>query len=126
MAKILVVDDEKMILDIIDNLLTSEGHEITLLQKGEEAITTLCDDASCFDLMLLDLGLPEMTGIEVLEHLEEKNIQLPKTIILTGMMEVDIYVRAKELGACEYITKPFDIETFVAIVNSNLAPTKQD
>ena len=121
MAKILVIDDEETILDIIDNLLTDEGHETSLIKDGHEAIKLLSEENKTFDLILLDLSMPEIGGIELLEHLNEKQVRLPKVIILTGMMEIDSYVRAKELGACEYITKPFDFDTFLAIIESNIS-----
>jgi len=120
MANILVIDDEETILDIINTLLTEVGHTTSLANSGVSAIEHLTADGNCFDLVLLDLSMPEMNGLEVLESLREKEVELPKIIILTGLMEVDTYLKAKQLGACEYITKPFEFDTFLAIIANHV------
>ncbi len=121
MANILVVDDEPTILDIIQSILLDAGHTPTLLTGGNEAIELLENEGSKFDLMLLDLTMPVVGGLDVLQKLHELGISIPKVIILTGMLEIDLYIKAKELGACEYITKPFEFDTFLAIINSTIS-----
>ncbi len=105
-GKILVVDDNEMNRDLLLRRLGRQGHEITLAGDGQEALNLLGEKP--FDLVLLDIMMPGMNGYEVLEHLREK----PKwrkipVIMISALTEMDSIVRCIELGAEDYLPKPF-------------------
>lgn len=112
-AKVLVVDDEPTILDLLYEDLSEIGYECVKATTGEEALKTLSEDY--YDVMLLDLKLPGITGIDVIKKV--KSI-CPGTavIVVTGTSDIQTVVEAIKIGAVDYITKPFKIEE----VNDNI------
>lgn len=118
-ASILVADDEAEIRDFLAEVLSGEGHEITQAEDGETALR-LAQEGD-FDLVLLDLGLPKLTGFEVLERLEAAGQlhHLP-VIVVTGRRKVQDAVRCIEHGADDFLTKPVQLELLHARVNSCL------
>lgn len=118
-ASILVADDEAEIRDFLSEVLAGQGHEVTLAIDGEEALR-LAENGD-FDLILLDLGLPKLTGFEVLEKLDASGLlhHLP-VIIVTGRRRVQDAVRCIEHGADDFLTKPVQLELLHARVNSCL------
>lgn len=124
MKKILVVDDEKPISDIISFNLEKEGYKVITAFDGEEAITQF--ETAAPDLILLDLMLPKMDGLEVCRQIR-KTSDLPIIMLTAKDSEID-KVLGLELGADDYITKPFSNRELVARVKANLrrvAPTTQ-
>ena len=114
--KILVVDDEKPIVDLISFNLKKEGHEIIEAHDGEEAYNLALSEKP--DLILLDVMLPKMDGFTVCRKLREK-ISTPIIMITAKEEEVD-KVLGLELGADDYMTKPFGIRELIARVKANL------
>lgn len=114
--KILVVDDEKPIVDLISFNLKKEGHEILQAFDGEEGYNMALSENP--DLILLDVMLPKMDGFTVCRKLREK-IQTPIIMITAKEEEVD-KVLGLELGADDYMTKPFGIRELIARVKANL------
>lgn len=114
--KILVVDDEKPIVDLISFNLKKEGHEILQAFDGEEGYNMALSQNP--DLILLDVMLPKMDGFTVCRKLREK-IQTPIIMITAKEEEVD-KVLGLELGADDYMTKPFGIRELIARVKANL------
>lgn len=114
--KILVVDDEKPIADIIKFNLVKEGFTVVVASDGEEAVSV--HDASNPDLMLLDVMLPKMDGFQVCRKIREKHAT--PIIMLTAKEEEVDKVLGLELGADDYITKPFGMRELVARVKANL------
>jgi len=114
--KILVIDDEKPIVELISFNLRKEGHEILQAFDGEDGY----NKALAFnpDLILLDVMLPKMDGFTVCRKLREK-IQTPIIMITAKEEEVD-KVLGLELGADDYMTKPFGIRELMARVKANL------
>ena len=104
---VLIVDDEKMICDVLENDLSERGYECTSAQTGEDALTEL--RLKKFDVVLLDIRLPGISGLEVLMDiwLHHKGTA---TIMITGVNDVDTAVAAMKSGADDYITKPFDLD----------------
>lgn len=104
---VLIVDDEKMICDVLENDLSERGYECTSAQTGEDALTEL--RLKKFDVVLLDIRLPGISGLEVLMDiwLYHKGTA---TIMITGVNDVDTAVAAMKSGADDYITKPFDLD----------------
>ncbi|MFQ6113650.1 MAG: sigma-54-dependent transcriptional regulator, partial [bacterium] len=105
--KVLIVDDDKLICWSLEKALKSKGYEVTSVHLGQEALDCIAKEP--FDILLLDLMLPDLSGFQVLEHLNENRIQLP-VLVITAHGAVDSAVRAMKLGAYDYLCKPFNIE----------------
>ncbi|PWG00510.1 response regulator YycF [Levilactobacillus bambusae] len=116
MKKILVVDDEKPISDIIKFNLTKEGYEVYTAYDGEEAIKQV--DEVDPDLVILDLMLPKVDGLEVARQIR-RNHSMPIIMVTAKDSELD-KVLGLELGADDYVTKPFSNRELVARVKANL------
>lgn len=109
---ILVIDDEPQILRAIRTILTEKGFRVTTASRGEEGLTLAATIGP--DLIILDLGLPDMDGVEVCSHLREWT-QTPIIILSVRDSERD-KVAALDMGADDYLTKPFGIEELLARV----------
>jgi len=118
--KVLVVDDEKPISDIIRFNLTTEGYHIITAFDGEEALQQM--KAEQPDLVLLDVMLPRLDGFQVLKKIREGS-QVPVIMLTAKEEEVD-KVLGLELGADDYITKPFGMRELIARVKANLRRTE--
>jgi len=117
--KILVVDDEKDILDLVNYNLQKEGYRVTLVSSGEQAVEEVRKNPQ--DLILLDLMLPGIDGLEVCRKLkyDEKTKDIP-IIMLTAKGEESDIVIGLELGAEDYITKPFNTKVLIARIRNIL------
>jgi two-component system, OmpR family, KDP operon response regulator KdpE len=114
--RVLVVDDEPQILKLLSVALRSKGYVVEVAGGGEEALERLC--SSTFDMLLLDLGLPDVDGLEVCRRLREWS-QIP--IIVISVREDDRdKVAALDLGADDYVTKPFSMDELLARMRANL------
>ena len=111
MIKILIVDDEKSICDLIDMNLTAAGYECKSVQDGIKAIDLV--DKENFDLVLLDIMLPGADGYDVMEYLRPLKIPV---IFITAKHEVRDRVKGLKLGAEDYLVKPFDVVELLARV----------
>lgn len=116
MSYILIVDDETTITDIIEFNLEKEGFEVKSVHDGKEALLAVNEREP--DLMLLDVMMPEMDGFKTLEILRQKH-KFP-ILMLTAKEEEADKVKGLELGADDYITKPFGIRELIARVEANL------
>lgn len=114
--KILVVDDEKPISDIIKFNLTKEGYDVETAYDGEEAVEKV--DEYNPDLMILDLMLPKKDGLEVAREVR-KTHDMPIIMVTAKDTEID-KVLGLEMGADDYVTKPFSNRELVARVKANL------
>ncbi len=113
MKKILVIDDELIIRVSCERTLAPEGYEIRLAASGKECLEFL--EKESFALILLDVKMPDMDGIEVLKKIKKRWPEV-KIIIITGYSSVETAVRALRLGAYNYIEKPFTPETLLTAV----------
>lgn len=114
--KILVVDDEKSIADILKFNLEKEGFMVELAYDGEEAINKALNKKP--DLVLLDIMLPKKDGFQVLKEIR-KELKVPVLMLTAKEEEVD-KVLGLELGADDYVTKPFSMRELIARVKANL------
>lgn len=116
MKKILVVDDEKPILDIIKFNLNKEGYEVFTAEDGQEALEKV--EEVLPDLVILDLMLPKIDGLEVAREIRKK-YEMPIIMVTAKDTELD-KVLGLEMGADDYVTKPFSNRELVARVKANL------
>lgn len=116
MAEILVCDDDKAIVEAIDIYLTQEGHHILKAYDGEEAIQILNNNP--VDLLVIDIMMPKLDGIRATLKIREKNV-LP-IIILSAKSEDADKILGLNVGADDYVTKPFNPLELVARVKSQL------
>ncbi|MDD5137155.1 MAG: response regulator [Candidatus Omnitrophica bacterium] len=113
MIKLLIVDDEKGITDALRDFFHNRGFAVSVANSGEEAIEAVKADRP--DIVFLDIRMKAMSGLEALKKIKETDKKI-KVIMLTIHEEKEIVERAKELGADEYITKPFRIDYLDEIV----------
>ncbi len=114
--KILIVDDEKSIVNIIKYNLTKEGYDTIEAFNGEDGLKLFAQEKP--DLVLLDLMMPKVDGMTVCKKIREKS-QVP-VIILTARAEESDKVLGLETGADDYITKPFGVKELIARVKANM------
>ncbi len=119
MPTILVIDDSKLIAHVAKNILSKQGHEVLLAEDGETGLDIAKDNKP--DLILLDLILPGIDGYGICERIKnDSNIADIPVIMLTSKAEHADKVRGLELGASDYVTKPFDEGELIARVNTHL------
>src|SRR5215831_15062735 len=119
-SSILIVDDEELNSEGLARRLQGHGYPVTVTHSGREAIELLGDRR--FDLVLLDIMMPGMSGLEVLKFLRRVDslIDLP-IIMVTAKGESEDVVEALELGANDYVTKPLDFPVALARIRTQLA-----
>jgi len=106
-ANVLIVDDEKIIQDSCSQILKKEGYRVKVATDGKEGLSTFKEEL--FHVVILDLKLPGMDGMEVLARIKEESPETP-VIIITGYASIESAVEAIKQGAFEYLTKPFTPE----------------
>lgn len=111
MIKILIVDDEKAICDLIDMNLSAAGYSCKTVQDGLEALDMI--EKEQFDLILLDIMLPGADGYDIMEYIRPLKIPV---IFITAKHEVKDRVKGLKLGAEDYLVKPFDVVELIARV----------
>ncbi|QBI18679.1 response regulator transcription factor [Egibacter rhizosphaerae] len=117
MTRVLIVEDEARIASFISKGLRAEGYATTVAKDGAAALVSATSDP--FDLIVLDLGLPDLDGLEVLRRLRRSGTGVP-VLILTARDGVDATVTGLDQGADDYITKPFVFEELLARVRARL------
>ena len=115
--RILVVDDEKVIREILSDFLKEEGYAVTTVEDGNAAIEEL--HRSSYNLVISDLKMPKMGGLELVQKITEQSLPV-LTIIMTGFGTVESAIEAMKRGAYDYILKPFKVEEVVHIVQRGL------
>lgn len=106
-VKILVCDDDKAVSGFLELFLKKEGYpQVDIASTGEEAIEKITKDR--YQLVLLDIRLPGMDGIQTLKRIKEINPNI-NVIMITGFPEIETAEQARKMGAYDYIVKPFDL-----------------
>jgi len=123
MASILIVDDDKYIPSLFEDVLSPLGHEVNARSTAEDAIEYLEDGEA--DLIFLDLKLPGMDGISFLKKLNHLQYKIP-VVIITGYANIDTAVPAMKLGAYDYIRKPLNLDEILIIVNKVVEARQKD
>ena len=116
---VLVVDDNEMNRDVLTQRLTRQGHQVETATNGVEALDAMRTHS--FDLVLLDIMMPEIDGYEVLQHIKSDttNAHIP-VIMISALNEMSSVIRCIELGADDYLCKPFDVPLLKARVGACL------
>lgn len=111
--RILVVDDEDALRTVLSSELEGEGYHVRSAADGQEAINVLTDQD--FDLILLDIKMPNVDGFEVLKFVKERH---PKTkvVMLTGFADLKNAIESKKLGAEDFVSKPYDLVDLLTTV----------
>ncbi len=115
--RILVVEDEETIADVIATKLRKEKYEVDISLDGEDGLYNAM--TNIYDLIILDIMLPKKNGLEILKEIKENDIS-SKVIMLTAKSELDDKLKGFNTGANDYVTKPFHIEELIARVNVQL------
>lgn len=118
--KVLVIEDEKSISHFISTVLNNNGYEAMQARTGSEALSMIT--SHCPDLIILDLGLPDMDGLDILRQLREWS-SLPVVVVSARSYEKD-KVQALDLGADDYLTKPFGTDELLARVRTAIRHTR--
>ncbi len=112
-AKILIVDDEPYVREILDRVLRSGGHEVRVVDGAEAAVAAL--EATTFDVMLTDVVMPGMGGFDLLRRAKRLRPEL-RVIVLTGHARSQCISDFLLYGADEFLAKPFQVEELLATV----------
>lgn len=123
MAKnILIIDDEELVVESLDKLLKKEGYGVVLAENHKEALAKVKD--MDFDLIVSDIRMPEINGVEIIQEIRrfliENGKKLIPEILITGYSGEDCLKLAEELKVADLIYKPFDVRDFLKIVRKNL------
>ena len=105
--RILIADDEEDIRWILETSLKKSGFKVECAENGEDAVRKACEET--YSLILLDINMPDMNGFEVLNHLRDRGVDSP-IIFITAQNTVSNAIDSIQLGAYDYLTKPFDLE----------------
>jgi DNA-binding NtrC family response regulator len=112
-AKVLVIDDEQIVRTSCSRALVPEGYDVKLAKNGLEGLSMIKEEG--FEIILTDLKMPDMDGIEVLKRIKEGWPSI-EVIIITGYQTVDTAVKSIKLGAFDYIEKPFTPDALITAV----------
>jgi DNA-binding response OmpR family regulator len=115
--KILFVDDDDELREIVRDQLTAAGYELDEAVDGEAAIEKL--GSVEYDLVLLDITMPGATGMDVLKFIKERSLTC-RVIMLTGMVGLSVAIDSMKMGADDYITKPYHMEYLLASIKRSL------
>jgi DNA-binding response OmpR family regulator len=119
--KILVVDDEPEVRTLMEHFLTARGYEVRIAENGRVGLQAL--DTFMPDVVLLDMHMPEMDGLETLKHLVARAPSLP-VIMVTVNDDVATTSRLLEAGAADYVPKPFNLDGLEQAINIQLSVTR--
>ncbi|WP_372753546.1 sigma-54-dependent transcriptional regulator [Labilibaculum sp.] len=121
MSKILIIDDERSIRNTLKEILTYEDYEISLAEDGIEGIESIKSDE--FDVVLCDIKMPKMDGIEVLEKMHELALDTP-VIMISGHGNIDTAVESIKKGAFDFIEKPLDLNRILITIRNAMDKSK--
>ena len=119
---VLVIDDEAIVRVSCKRVLEPQGYEVALTERGEDALKMLQEKE--FDVVITDLLMPDMDGLEVLKRIKQQWAHIP-VIIITGYGTASTAAKALELGAFEVIEKPFTPDAILQVVNRALSAKEQ-
>ena len=122
--KILVAEDDELMLKTLEYRLKKDGHNVLLAKDGKEALSMIDDHLP--DLVITDIMMPYSSGIEIVGFLKQKYQDKIRVIVLSGMGQENVILEAFRLGADDYITKPFSPNELSVRVNRFAAGIKNN
>ena len=120
-SSILVVDDEQSMRDFMEIMLTKDGYTVATASSGREAIDKTKSEK--FDLIIADLMMPEMAGMELLSEIKKVNPG-QDFIVMTAFASVDTAIKAMKHGALDYVIKPFKIDEIKLVIEKSVSRKK--
>ncbi len=117
MSRILAVDDEERVLTFLSRYLTGEGHQVVTAGNGRKALDVLAREE--IDLILLDLVMPQLSGLQMLGSLRERD-NAPPVIVLSAVSDVGARVQALDRGAVDFVCKPFHVAELIARIRRHI------
>jgi nitrogen regulation protein NR(I) len=121
MHKVLVIEDDETVRDVLRSFLGGKGFEVILTANGEAGLDQLRTEK--FDLILTDLVMPGITGMDVLKEVFTRHINVP-VVVMTAFGTVQTAVEAMRIGAFDYLTKPFNLDELMIVIEKALAVSK--
>lgn len=121
--QILVVDDEKLILEIFEEYLEMCGHVPVTAQNGRQALTYYLEQPDAFDLVLTDINMPILDGIELAYRIRAVRPFVP-IVFISARLESDLWDDIRQLQPCKWLKKPFELDALNRIMDSISAETK--
>ena len=115
--KILLVEDDIMLNEMINEYISSTGHVVTSVKTGNESLEILKNNT--FDLLILDINLPDIDGFTILEKMHEQKRMIP-TIYISALIDIEDISRAFDLGCFDYLKKPFHLKELTLRINKIL------
>jgi len=112
--KLLFVEDEEDLIDIITDTLTKLNANFLTASNGQEALDII-DDNPDISVVVTDINMPVVNGLEMIKQMKEKDLQIP-VIIMSAHTEADYIEKAKQLGVNNYLLKPFDFLKFIDLI----------
>ena len=120
--KILVIDDEKLVVESLKKLLKREGYDANIAKNGTEAMEQI--QKNDFDLIVSDIRMPDINGIEIVkkirDYLKQNKKKPVPEILITGYVSKENLEEAEKLNVADYIYKPFNIKDFLDVVKRNV------
>lgn len=116
-TKIILIDDDKIVLRTIEKLLTKEGYGLTIVDSGQKALEAI--KSAFYDLIITDIQMPQIDGIETIKKirkLQGADVQKSKFMIITGYSDSKVSKEAAEMGIKHFLTKPFDRDLFLKTI----------
>jgi two-component system NtrC family response regulator len=110
---ILVIDDERVICNACQLVLSEKGHTVTLKTSGREGLDAIRQGN--FDIVLLDMKLPDIDGMEILKTVQDEKLEMC-VVVMTGYSIMSNAVQAMKLGAADYLAKPFTDDELIAAI----------
>lgn len=122
-ASLLIVDDDAMILESLVSILEAEGYNVRAAGTGEEALKEL--EKSFFNVVLVDIKLPDMTGLDLLARVKETTPRVRK-LVLTGFPDVSSAVETVNRKADAYLVKPYDPDSLLKLIEKNVMEQRDE
>ncbi len=118
MKKILIVEDNELNMKLFFDILTYQKYDVDKAFDGEIGLQKILNNK--YDLILLDIQLPKLSGFEILNKLKKENVSLPKIIIVSAFASDKDKLKARTFEVDTYLTKPIDINNFINTVKKSL------
>lgn len=121
-GRVLVIDDEPAVQDLLQRVLANAGHQVTVVDSAEAALIRLARDR--YDVLVVDNNLPRMTGLELMSLVRDHHPEL-RAIMITAYNTPAVEARARALGVVSYVAKPFGIVTIVGAVDDAIRDSRR-